>query len=115
MYWRRCKFRGHSLIYAMIATTAMLSLTSLAVDWGRVELAKMEMRRIADAAAAYASGGIASSSTLSRAQAVAAENLCSDTNAAVAVQAGDVVTGTWSSSNRTFTPGGTTQNAVRVT
>src|SRR5436190_24324751 len=51
IYVRRQRHKGITVLYVAIAMTALCGFCSLAVDLGRVELAKTEMLRCADAAA----------------------------------------------------------------
>jgi Flp pilus assembly protein TadG len=50
--------RGFTLFYAMFAMVALCAIASLAVDYGRVQLAKAELRRAADAAARAGAAGL---------------------------------------------------------
>jgi hypothetical protein len=113
MYWLlpvRSKFmrrkafrRGATLLWAMVSMTALMALASLAVDYGRAQVAKNELRRAADAASR---AGASYLGNISAVQAAAVEyagdNQCLgqavtlDTNA-------DVEFGDWDPSNRTFT------------
>ncbi len=45
--------RGVATIYAIVIMTVLLGIASLAVDFGRVQVAKAELQRAADAAARY--------------------------------------------------------------
>jgi hypothetical protein len=87
------------------------AFVSLAVDLGRVQVAKTELRSVADAAARHATRGLSDSTYLAKAQDVATANTCD--GVAVSLQSADVEAGTWS--NGTFTPGGSSPNSVRVT
>ena len=55
--------RGISPIYAMIAMTALTGFVSLAVDLGRVQIAKTELQQAADAAALYGASGLSVSTS----------------------------------------------------
>src|SRR3954454_11297274 len=59
--------RGAMLIYATVAMVVFAGLCVLAVDWGRVQVAKTELQRTADAAARYAVTGLSDSTTLIKA------------------------------------------------
>lgn len=91
--------------------TALIGFVSLGVDLGRVQLAKTELRRAADAAARYALQGISDGTAVAKGVASGAENKVDES--AVALLNADVETGTWASG--AFTPGGASPNAVRVT
>lgn len=98
-------------MYTLIAMGVLCAFVSLAVDMGRVQVAKSELRVAADAAARYAATGLSDNTYRTKAQAVAAQNTCDGT--AVTLLASDVETGTWS--NGAFTAGGSTPNAIRIT
>lgn len=108
---RNSHSRGFSLIYATIAMTAMLGIISLAVDLGRVQLAKTQLRQAADAAARYSVTGVNDGTYLSKAQSAASDNTCDGT--AVSLQSADVVLGRWM--NGAFTAGSTLPNAIQIT
>lgn len=105
--------RGFTLLYAVVATVALLGVLSLAVDLGRVQCAKTELQNAADAAARYAATGLSNGTTLAKAQSAASENKVD--GSALAIQAGDVQTGTWNSTTRVFTATASNPNAVRIT
>jgi hypothetical protein len=104
----RC--RGISLVWAIICMVALLGFVSLAVDVGRVQTAKTELRRAADAAARYGVTGINDNSYRTKAIAAAADNKVD--GVPLELKNGDVTLGTWSSG--TFTSGGSAPNAVQV-
>lgn len=97
----------------MIAFTALSGIVSLSVDYGRVQLANAELQCAADAAARQGATGLSNGTTLAKAQSVASQNYVDGTP--LVLQAADVQTGTWNSSAGTFTAGGSSPNAVRVT
>lgn len=99
------------LVWCAIILTALMAFVSLGVDLGRVQLAKTELQRAADAAARYGATGLSDNTYLTKAQAVGAQNEC--LGSAVSLQAVDVEAGTWTSES--FTPGGSSPNAIRVT
>ena len=102
---------GLVLIYAIVIMVAMFALISLAVDMGRVQVAKTELQRAADAGARYAALGINDGTAITKGIAAAGDNTAD--GSAVTLQSSDVVVGTWASG--TFTSGGFSPNAVRVT
>jgi Flp pilus assembly protein TadG/formylmethanofuran dehydrogenase subunit C len=108
---RTANAHGLTLVYTICAMMALLALTSLAVDLARVQLCKTELQQAADAAARYAVHGIADGTYRSKAQAAAAENSCDGSPVTLLTQ--DVELGTWSGG--TFTPGGSSPNAIRIT
>jgi len=105
------------LIYCTITMTAMFGFVSFAVDLGRVQVAKTELRRAADAAARAAIPEMGT--TLSNLQAVAQQygsaNLVDGT--ALSLDAtNDIAVGTWDTTNRVFvTTAFANANAVRIT
>lgn len=102
---------GSTFIYCVVALVALCGIVSFGVDLGRVQVAKTELQRAADAAARYAVTGLADGTYLAKAQAAAAENPCD--GVALVLTAADVEAGIWS--NNVFTPGGASPNAVRIT
>jgi Flp pilus assembly protein TadG len=111
---RRARRRGMSLIYITAAVVVMMAFASLGVDLGRVQMAKTELQRGADAAARYGAQGLSVGSTRARdnAIAVAAQNMAD--GAAITLTNQDVQTGYWNSTTKTFTANGSPRNAVRV-
>ncbi|HVT91035.1 MAG TPA: TadG family pilus assembly protein [Tepidisphaeraceae bacterium] len=113
---RRCRARmGMTLIYSIIAISALFALISLAVDLGRVQLVKTELQRAADAAARYGASGVSQSNSVAVARAVAAAADNQVDGSSVVIQNSDVQVGYWGGSPATFTSGGLPNNAVRVT
>lgn len=105
---------GMAMVYGMLVLTVLLAMASLAVDLGRVQLAKTELRQAADAAARYAVSGISDGTATSKAISAASENNADGTS--VTVTAADVQVGHWYEMakpqfNTTLTP----RNAVQVT
>jgi Flp pilus assembly protein TadG len=98
--------RGVVLIYICAALTVMLAFCSLAVDLGRVQTAKTEIRRACDAAAraaaAYAPQGIGQ--VQSAAVAMGGKNKV-DT-AYLTINPGDVALGIWNKQTQTFSQSG---------
>ncbi|HEX8324247.1 MAG TPA: pilus assembly protein TadG-related protein [Tepidisphaeraceae bacterium] len=112
---------GSALIYATIITFVLAGIVALAVDWGRLQVTKSELRSAADAAARYGAAGLQNdidglSAAYGNAAASVRQNKAN--GRAIAFQAAsDVQIGKWSVAHRTFTP--TTDlnnaNAVKVT
>src|SRR3954468_14703045 len=75
---RRAQRLGLGLIWAMVVMVALCAIASFAVDYGRVQLAKTELLRAADAAAraAVASIGKGVSAAQTAAISTAAMNKC---------------------------------------
>jgi Flp pilus assembly protein TadG len=94
---RRFRHRGVTLIYAVVMMTTLCAFTSLAVDFGRVQLCKNELRYAADAAARAGAGGLATNPATAQALAVqyAAINTADGTPVALDLTQGDVQLGSW--------------------
>src|SRR3954453_11110502 len=108
--------RGGIMVYMVVAMTVLILLSSLAVDLGRVQLARTELQRAADAAARYAASGLSDGTALSKARYAAGQNTA-DGSPVQLVMGGagndDVVVGHWDGSG--FVAGGSPTDAVRVT
>lgn len=115
------KRRGSALVYLMLILAVLTAFASLAVDWGRVQLAKSELETAADAAgraacAALSDGDVAAAKRA--AVAAAAANSCDGAPVTLDPD-NDLTFGSWDATGRTFSPtpasGLPTPNAVRVT
>jgi len=86
-----------------VTFAGVCAFATLAVDWGRVQLVKTELRSAADAAARHAVAGLSTSVGTANARAVAAagENKA-DGGPVVLVTAQDVEFGTWDPATRAF-------------
>jgi len=107
---------GTVLIYTIIAMTVLCGFVSFAVDLGRVQLAKSELRTVADGAARAAAGGmgVSQSEAISRARAIARANKI-DGAAFDIDTAQDIKFGKWNAATRTFAPSAFNQaNAVHM-
>jgi Flp pilus assembly protein TadG len=104
--------RGMVIVYVMIVVLSLIGIVSLAVDTGRVVVAKTAMRGAVDAAARAAVMQIqqGSDAAISAAIGVAGEN--SVDGSPLVLQSSDVTVGNWE--NGSFTAGGTSPNAVMV-
>lgn len=110
------------MIYAVIAMIALCAFVSLAVDLGKVQLAKTELMRAADAAARAAASELSKGSNLTTIQNaavnIAAANKCDGTAVSLSTST-DIDFGTWDTTAKTFTNLGagayTSANAIRVT
>lgn len=99
------------LIWFVILLAALMAFVSLGVDLGRVQLAKTELQRAADAAARYSVTGLSDNTYQTKAQTAASANDC--LGSAIALQGTDIERGTWA--DNVFTAGGTSPNAIRIT
>ena len=111
--------RGMVMVYVIVSMVVMIGFCSLAVDFGRVQAAKTELRAAADAAADAAAACLpqGSSTAQSAAIAIAGKNMVDGT--ALSLTTSNIVIGSWNTSTRTFTSGGsaddvTTYQAVQV-
>ena len=108
---------GVSLLWAITMLIALCAMASLAVDFGRVKLAKTQLRNACDAAALAAGQLALSDVPAARAAAVAVAKANRADGQPVELQGGDVEFGFWDESERTFAPLSSSQskcNAVRV-
>lgn len=108
------------MVYSIIMLTALVMFTSLAVDYARVQLAKTELRRAADAAARAGASGLSSGVTTAQNLAVTYGGYnAADGTAVVIDPNNDVEFGTWDATSRTFTvltgASRANANAIRVT
>jgi len=112
--------RGLTLIYGIVSMTTLMMFVSLAVDLGRVQLVKTELRCAADAAARAASAALSSGVTAAQTAAVHAAACNNADGSAVSIDSNnDVEFGTWDSSARTFTvltgAARSNANSIRIT
>src|SRR3954470_23926668 len=83
--------RGGALLYCTVAMSTFMVICSLAVDYGRVQVAKSELQNAADACAHYAAYGALDGTAFAKAVAVAAQNTVD--GSPLVVQAADVTVG----------------------
>jgi Flp pilus assembly protein TadG len=108
--------RGVALVYVIATMTVMLAFCSLAVDFGRVQVAKTELRRAADAAAragaAYLNANDPNETydVDTAAENIAAKNKVDGTP--LTLGSGNILIGSWNTSTLTFTQGGSTDNVT---
>jgi Flp pilus assembly protein TadG len=118
---RRSHFKstGAAVIYVAFAAIVLFGLASVAVDFGRVQAAKMELHDAVDAAARAGASSLSSgpSSAVSAAVSTASENRADGISVSIS-STSDVDLGTWDPTAHTFTVlTGSAQsnaNAVRV-
>lgn len=82
---------------------ALLAVCSLAVDFGRVQVAKAELRRAADAAARAGAAGLPDPTETTRLARTFAQANTADGQAISVVDAQDIEVGTWNAWTRKFT------------
>jgi hypothetical protein len=105
--------RGTIIVYGLMLFVVFAAVGLLGMEWGRVQLSKTELNRACDAAARYAVGGIYNSTTVSRANWIGGQNNVD--GQPLYFQPVDVEVGYWDRTSSTFTPNGSSPNAVRVT
>lgn len=111
--------RGVILIYAILVAGVLLALASLAVDYGRAQLARTELYRLADASARAAAVNLSNGRASARQAAKDIALLNPVDESVFTLTDSDIEFGVWNPDNKTFTPlpdsnpAGT--NAVRVT
>jgi hypothetical protein len=116
---RTCMRRGTMLIYAIAAISVLILFVSLAVDLGRVWVARDELQNAADSAARAACGDLpfGSQAAQNTAISVAGQNTA-DGSSVVLNPSTDIIFGTWDPNARTFTAlSGSAQNnanAIRI-
>jgi Flp pilus assembly protein TadG len=100
-----------------IGMFVLCALVSLGVDYGRVQLAKTELQRAADAAARYAAAGLETSTSQARTRAIQAAGENRSDGAPVILQNADITFGRWNFNSRNFQPlppANPNINAVRI-
>jgi hypothetical protein len=101
------------LLYATVVLAVLLAMASLAVDFGRVQVVKMELQRAVDACARYGASGIDDGTAVDKADSAGNDNMVDGT--AVNLIAGDVVVGHWYvKASPQFSTSITPFNAVKV-
>jgi Putative Flp pilus-assembly TadE/G-like len=112
--------KGVTVLYGIVLMVTLVMFVSLAVDMGRVQVAKTELRRATDAAARYGAMGLknilnGNSAASSNAIAAAADNTVDGTP--LVVSSSDVQLLIWNTATNTgtVTTDPTLANAVQVT
>src|SRR5437763_2062842 len=113
----RATRRGAVMVDSATAMVAFAAACSLAVDYGRVQLAKTELQSAADAAARAGAAGLYDGTAVVRAAGCARNNAADGTPVALSTAAAspDVRLGHWDPANRQFVHGGFPADAVKVT
>lgn len=118
MDYRKTK-RGISIVWIIVAMTALIGMASLAVDFGRAQIVKSELRRAADAAARAAASSASSPSAARKLASDFALQNMADGQPVQLVTAEDVKFVIWDAGKRTYTElsgsAESTANAVKVT
>jgi Flp pilus assembly protein TadG len=119
---RRKSCRGLSLLYAVVTMAALAGMVTLAVDFGRAQVAKAELQTAADSAARYAlsrfvvtNGDV--NTAISAAQAAASNNTADGQSVSLSSST-DISFINWNSTNKSYTTltgsSRSTANAIRV-
>jgi hypothetical protein len=111
---QRASRRGMAIVYSLFAMTAFIAVSSLAVDYGRVQLVKSELQAAADAAARAGAAGIDSGNAVADAIWCAAQNHADGSPVTLATTGSDVQVGHWDEAAGQFIDGGYPRDAVRV-
>lgn len=99
---RRRRQHGVSIVYSVIILLAVVGTVSFAVDYGRVQIAKTQLRAAADSAARAAVADVGSITTVQNtAIQYAAANNCDGT--AISITTADIDFLDWDASTRTYT------------
>src|SRR5271170_2630847 len=111
-YHNNSRRHGVAIFYIIVVLIVMIGFCSFAVDLGRVQTAKTELRRAADAAAraGVADLALGTSSVQSAAIAMAANDKCDGSTVTLTVS--NVSVGIWNTTNSTFSTSGTANNTT---
>ena len=92
------------LIYMVLILVALMGIASLAVDIGRVQVAKTQLRGAADAAARYGAAAMPNGISAVQAAAIDAANDNKADGTTVTIVSSDVEFGLWTTTSRNFAP-----------
>lgn len=106
--------RGLSSIYMFFVLVAMTLFCSMGVDYGRIQVAKMELQRVADAAARAGAAAIPLGVAEARAEAIRWAVLNTVGGQPLVLTDADVFVGKWDSSTKTLDTSSFTPDTVRV-
>jgi Putative Flp pilus-assembly TadE/G-like len=109
-----------ALVYIVVSMGVMIGICSLAVDLGRVEAAKTELRTAADAAAIAAACSLPQGSSAAQSAAIAVAAANTVDGSPLTLTNSNVAIGSWNTSTHVFTSGGSANNittfqAVQIT
>jgi Flp pilus assembly protein TadG len=111
----KSRHRGATLIFVLVSFAVMMGFCAFAVDLGRAEAAKTELRRAADAAARAAVAALGQGNTAAQDAAIAiAANNTVDGATLTLDRKTDIQIGNWDTSTRVFTQNGSPTNAVKI-
>ncbi|HVT91034.1 MAG TPA: TadG family pilus assembly protein [Tepidisphaeraceae bacterium] len=114
------KKKGNAIIYMLVYMMVLSAFCSLAVDLGRVQLAKTELRRAADGAARAGAAGIPTDTATATSLALQYAALNKVDGTPLSLNASqDIEYGRWDTAAKTFTvksdPSDSSINAIHVT
>lgn len=111
----RPRRRGMMIVYLIVILSIIFGLASLAVDYGRVQIAKTQLQIATDAAVKWAAKSAtgAKAELHARATDAAGDNKVNGETPVYALA--DVEIGAWNAVTRTFTANAAPNNAVRLT
>jgi Flp pilus assembly protein TadG len=104
--------RGAALLTVALVMPVLLGMCALAVDFGRIQVAKMQLENALDAASRYAATGCVDNTAVTKAIAAASQNNFG--TSPLVLTSADVSVGKYDSATATFTVNGTPANAVRI-
>ena len=94
---------GVAVVYAICVMVAMLALSSLAVDYARMRVARTQLQAAADAAAMYGAKGISPGLTAAQNNAIASAADNKVDGSVYSLSSSDIDLGVWDPTSRTFT------------
>jgi len=106
------RHRGVAMVYVIMTMLVMLGFSSMAVDFGRVQVAKTELRRTADAAARAAAGNLSTSSSAATSNAIAIAALNPVDGSPFVLSSSNVQVGWWNTSTMKFTVNANPMSAI---
>ena len=101
--FHRRRRRGAVLVYAILGMTTLLAVASVAVDWGRAQVAKTQLVAATDAAARAGAAALARSPSDAIADAKWAASLNSVDGSGLKLKSSDIELGAWDTRMLTFT------------
>ena len=94
--------RGTALIYSVMVLFVLFGMTSLALDWARVQSAEAELKDATDAAARAALSGLQKGQSVVESRAIEYAGQNSVANSTLVLTTANVKIGTWNTDTRVF-------------
>lgn len=107
--------RATVMLYTIVSAALMFGMLMLAVDWGRVQVARTELMNATTAAARAALVDMASGKTVATNSAIYYGGLNRVDGTSLTITSSDVTVGTWNPTTKVFTANTASPNAVSVT